>query len=430
MKSIDKKRFDYKWIIIVLCFIMVMISLGFANSTKSLFPDEIAKDLETERSLVSIGESCRYIATAVVNIFFGFLVAKFGPKKLIMAGFASLISSMLIYSFAEHLALIYIAGALLGIGFSWTTTTMVGYVVGIWCSENKGTIMGAILASSGLGGAVAVQLVGGFIDPAVIGSYRAAYRFIAIVLAVASVIILIFFKSKPKDSGLPVSQKKAKKRGKDWVGIDFRTALKKSYFWGIAICIFSSGLILQGINGIVAMHMKDVGIDYGAVKSLLSFGYLILAAAKFSTGFLYDKSGLRVTASVCTFFGALSPILLGLVTNSSVGFTLSVIFTVFSQFALPLETIMLPIYAQDLFGQKDYAKILGIFVSLNTAGYALGAPILNLCYDITGSYAPALIAVGCVMTGILILLQFVISAAHKDQKKILAAEVETEGAIV
>ena len=190
--EIKNKRFDYKWVVIAMCFLMVMISLGFTSSTKSLFPDEIANDLGVERSLVSIGESCRYITTSIVNIFFGFLIVKFGPKKLICGGFVALIASMLLYSFANHLIVIYIAGCLLGAGLSFTTTTMVGYMVGIWCSENKGTIMGAVLASNGLGGAIALQVIGRMINPEEIGSYRNAYRFIAIVLAVTLVLLLIF----------------------------------------------------------------------------------------------------------------------------------------------------------------------------------------------------------------------------------------------
>ena len=149
-------KLHYRWVMIMISFLMVMISLGFGNSTKGLFPDEIAEALGVDRYLVSIGESCRYIATAVTNLFFSLLVTKLGPKRLVCLGFLSLIGAMLLYSVAEHLLLIYLAGTLLGIGFSWTTTTMVGYVVGIWCSENKGTVMGFILASSGLGGAIGI----------------------------------------------------------------------------------------------------------------------------------------------------------------------------------------------------------------------------------------------------------------------------------
>lgn len=428
MKENKMRRIDYKWVMIVICFLMVMIALGFGNSTKSLFPDEIAKDLGVERSLVSIGESCRYIATAVTNLFFSFLVLKFGPKKLVCAGFISLAAGALIYSVAESLFPIYVAGSLLGVGFSFTTTTMVGYVVGIWYTKNKGTIMGFILASSGLGGAIAIRIVGNLIDPTVIGSYRAAYRLIAAVFGVTLIVLIIFFRSRPKTTEENTgagAQKRTQKRGQDWVGIEFYQAARKPYFWGIVLCIFFSGMILQGINGIAAMHFKDVGIDYGRVKSILSFGALILAGAKFATGFIYDRMGLRVTASLCTFFGIVATFLLAFVKGNDIGFVLAILYAVCAQMAFPLETIMLPIYASDLFGKKSYSKIMSFFVSVNVSGYAVGAPLMNLCYDIFNSYVPALVLVGSIMVGAFVLLQFVVTAAHKEQAKIIEALEKT-----
>ena len=402
------------------CFIMVMISLGFTSSTKSLFPDEIAKALDTERSLVSIGESCRYIATAIVNIFFGFLVVKFGAKKLVLFGFISLIASMSLYSIANNLVVIYIAGALLGVGLSFTATTMVGYVVGKWCTKNKGTIMGAVLAANGIGGAIAIQIAGGLIDPEVVGSYRAAYRMIAIVLAIAAVIIMLLMREKKDETETSAEKAKPKKakRGESWVGMEFSDAIKKWYFWGALVCIFLSGFILQGTHSIVAMHYKDVGIDYAAVKSFLSFSSLILVSAKFLTGFIYDRAGLRITASICIFTGFISTVILALTSGNATGFTLAIIFAVISPYSMPLETVMLPIYANDLFGEKAFSKALGIFVSVNTAGYAVGAPVLNLCFDIFGSYVPALLITAGLMFANLILVQFVISAAHKGKVKI------------
>jgi predicted MFS family arabinose efflux permease len=169
------------------------------------------------------------------------------------------------------------------------------------------------------------------------------------------------------------------------------------------------------------MHLKDVGIDYGAVKALLSFGSVILASAKFLTGFLYDRFGLRVTATFCNLMAIISVFCLAFIQNDALGFALAVTYTVISQFSMPLETIMLPLYASDLFGHRSYVSALGIFVSMNTAGYAVGAPLMNLCYDLTGSYVPALIAVGSVMCAVLILLQVVITLSHREQKRIAAA---------
>ena len=416
--NISKSRFDYKWVVVASCFLMIMLTLGFASSTRSLFTDEIAEALGVPRSLVAMGDSFRFITTAVVNAFFGILVVKFGPKKLIVGGFITLIASILIYSVAENVLLLFLAGILMGIGFSWTSTSMVGYVVGIWCSENKGTIMGAVLASNGIGGAVAIQLVGGFIDPNVTGSYRDGYRFIAVVLTVTFIIVMILFRDKPEGRELtaPVKHGK-KKRGRDWEGVEFSELLHRPYFWVALVCIFLTGFVLQGSHGIIAMHYKDVGIDYAKVKGLLSFGSLILAGAKFLTGFLYDKGGLRVAANICMVLAILSTFLLAIIKGDDIGFVLAIIYAVIAQCSLPLETIMLPIYASDLFGKKSYAKVLGLITSVNVAGYAVGAPVMNLFHDLLGSYVVGLVTVGIVMTAVFVALQFVITVAHKEQKK-------------
>lgn len=408
-----KRRFDYTWVILALCFLMVMVSLGFASSPHSLYPDEISKALGVERSLVSISDSMRYIATAIVNLFFGTLIAKFGPKKLIIAGFLSLTASVTLFSFATNLWMLYLAGALLGVGFSWTTTTMVGYVVGIWASKNKGTIMGAILASNGLGGAIAIPLLGSLIKPAVIGSYRSAYRLTAVVLFATMIVLLIFFRDKPKHAeSLPTPEKK-KARGRDWEGISFAEALRRPAFWCTLVSVFLSGMILQGIGGVAVMHMKDVGIDYGAVLGLISFGSLLLAVSKFSAGFLYDRFGLRLTSGFCMIAAMIGACSLAALRNDGLGYVLTVTYVVISRFGLPLETVMLPLYASDLFGRKDFPKILGIFVSINVTGYAVGAPILNLCYDFIGSYAPALYVFAALMLGNFIMMQILIGKEHK-----------------
>jgi predicted MFS family arabinose efflux permease len=100
---------------------------------------------------------------------------------------------------------------------------------------------------------------------------------------------------------------------------------------------------------------------------------------------------------------------------------IAMIYSVFSSLALPLETIMLPIYASDLFGEKSYEKILGIFVSVNTAGYALGAPVVNLCYDGLGTYSPILVICSCIMLLITVVMQFVISKAHRVRREVEAS---------
>ena len=425
MDNQQRKKFDYKWVIVGLCFLMVFTCLGFCSSTKGLYLDRITAALGIKRSAFSLNDSCRFISTAIINIFFGTLVDRFGPKKLIAAGFSCLIASTLIYSMASNVFVFCIGGCLLGLGLSWTTTTMVGCVVNRWCKEKKGTIMGAVLAANGVGAALATQIVSPLIESGTFG-YRRAYMVVACILAVVGILIVIFFKDSPKGyvaNGPTVHKKKA--RGQGWVGIEYSKAIKKTYFYGAAVCIFFTGLVLQGISGISAAHMKDTGLDPAYVATVISCHSLALTVFKFTIGVVYDRFGLRTTVNICTVAAVLVMTALSMVTNTLMGKVLAMFYGIFSSLALPLETIMLPIYASDLFGEKSYNKMLGIFVSVNTAGYALGAPLANFSYDLLGSYKIALVISAIAMIAVIIGLQFVITAAKRQREAILNQEKVT-----
>lgn len=427
-EKLGKKKFDYKWIIVGLSFLMVCITLGFCSSSKSLYLKPITEHLQVERSAFSLNDSMRYIATAVVNLFFGSMIAKFGPKKLILAGMVSLVGSMVLYAIAESLILFYVGGIFLGIGFSWTGTAMVGYVVNVWCKENKGTIMGLILASNGIGAALAMQIVTPIIGSSAVG-YKSAYWLISLILAVLFVLLLLFFKDKPKNSEIVGVQKK-KPKGDSWVGIGWNDAVKKWWFYLALICVFFTGFCLQGISGVSAAHMRDVGVNESFVATVLSAHSIALACFKFLTGFIYDKRGIRFTVTMCVTVAVITMLLLTVISSTSGGMVAAMAYGILSSLALPLETIILPIYAGDLFGQKSYGKILGIIVSVNVAGYALGAPIVNLCYDVIGNYNVAFYTCAGIMLAVLVGIQFVISAAKKEKKKILdrlELEVLSEG---
>lgn len=419
-----KRRFDYKWVVIGVSFLMVFTSLGFCSSPKSLFIDPITEALGIGRTEYSVTDTMRYVATAVLNLFFGTLIAKFGPKKLAIAGFVALISSCLMYAYASNLIMLYIAGALLGVGFAWTSTTMVGYVINIWSKKNKGTIMGAVLASNGLGGAIAVQIVNPIVfNDSGATTYKDAYLLITAILAVVLVLIIVFFKDRPnRIEDEPEEAVEVAKKGynRDWIGIDASVAVKKGYFYGAAVCIFFAGFLLQSVTGVSGVHMRDVGIDPAFVANVSSIGSVLLALSKFFTGFLYDRCGLRITVAINTVSSVIIMVLMTLLTNSLEGQILSVVYTVFTAIALPLETVMLPIITAELFGERSYSKMLGLIVAINTAGYASGPIVMNLCFDIFGSYNYAFILAAAIMAFVVVGFQLVISAAKRERARVEA----------
>ena len=420
--QLKTKRIEYRWIVIAACFLMVFTTLGFCSSTKSQFIEPVSEALGIGRTAFSVVDSCRYIATAVVNAFFGVLVVRLGARKLVGVGFLSLISAMLLHTFANNIFWFYLGGVFLGIGFSFTTTTMVGYVVNKWCKKNKGKIMGAALAANGLGGALAIQIVTPIIGASENG-FRTAYFIITVIISAVAILTLAFLR-EPREGEADSSESfgESKRQSEIFSGIELHSALRMPFFYSALAALFLAGLTLQGITGISAAHMRDVGLDHGFVASILSIGSILLAFSKFFTGFIYDKFGISVASCFCSILAVGAMLALASLSNSGLGIALVIIYSLFSALALPLETIMVPIYAMALFGERSYGKILGIFISVNTAGYALGALLMSICFDVTGSYKIAILIAAVLMSISLIVMQCTIIKAKKTRAQMEIAE--------
>lgn len=413
MKGAFKRQ---KWINIAICFLMIFIGLGFCSANKGLFLAAICNALGLKRTLFSFSTSCRYIITSIINVFFGYLVAKLGIKKLISIGLIFLGISMTVNSFAVGVEGFILGEIFSGIGFSLTGTSMVGCVVNRWSPEKKGTIMGAVLCANGIGGAIAAQILNPLIyQENNLFGYRDAYRLLALLLLLVLVIILIWFREKPEKeipaAAVPVEKKKSS--ANQWAGIALSQAIKKPCFYLALVCIFFTGFCLQGITGIATAHMYDTGLDTGFVGAIASLALLALTGSKFLAGVMCDKFGIRKTITLCCTAGIICMLALAGVSAAKNGKILAVVYAVCSSIALPLETVMLPLYAGELFGNHSYEKIMGIFISASTAGYAVGTPFVNLGYDLTGSYVSVLMITALIMLGVTVGMQFVIVSARR-----------------
>ena len=411
------KRLDYKWVIAVLSFFLILTAVGFMSTPRSLFIVPITEALGISRTAYSLNDTARYVSGAVVNLFFGVLVARFGAKKLALAGFLTLCASALCYTLADNVVVLCLGGFLLGVGGSWTSTSIISYVINHWFTTHKGTIMGAVLAASGVGGAVATQILSPIIESGPFG-YRNAYWLTIAILLAFSVLLFFFFKDKP-DSPITPAVTTKKERSQDWSGIEFSEAMKKWYFYGIIAVVFLSGMILQGTYGIAGAHLKDAGLEPTLAATVISANAVFLSIFKFLTGVVYDKWGLRVTVSLCMLSSVVGSIFLVLVTPTPIGITCAFGYSALSALALPLETIALPLYANDLFGQKSVDHMVGIFASVLYGGFACSSIILNALCDAFGSYNVGIIACSIGIALVWVFVNIVITSAYREKKHLL-----------
>ncbi len=119
---------------------------------------------------------------------------------------------------------------------------------------------------------------------------------------------------------------------------------------------------------------------------------------------------------VCAF---LSLGALAILDNSVMGRIMAYVRGIAGTIALPLETVMLPLFASEMFGDKSFIKVVGVFSAVNTAGLALGAPFANMCFDLFGGYNVAFIVFAFFMLFAIVVMNLCINSANRDKKKIL-----------
>ena len=403
---------SYNIVVYVLCFLMILICLGFCSTCKTIFLTPVTSALNMSRSAFSVSDTFRFASAALVNAFFGTLVTRFGTKKLILAGLILLIASMLLFAFSTTLAGFYLAGAFLGAGFSWTTTSMVGSIIRRRAVKNVGTVMGIVLAANGFGGTIATNLLTPIISSDVFG-YKKAYVLIAILIGVIFLLFLFLYADNGKTQ-LSNDAKKTK-NNTDFEGFSIKEILKQPYFYLFCCFIFFSCLILQGFVTSYASILQETGLSKSFITLMISVYTLTLAFSKIFCGWLYDKLGLKITVIICLVCGMVNVSALLIMGDSLFGKIIAIISALLFALSLPLETVMIPIYAGDMCGLKSYNDVLGIFVSIAYVGMAVAPPVMNLFYDLLGNYNLGLISF--LILYVIITIVFIVSKNLSEKHK-------------
>ena len=419
--QIQKRRFEYKWVVLILCFMMEFVCLGFCSSNPGLYTGAVTDALNIPRSLYSIGTSIRYITQVIIGFFLGFLIRRLGVKKLVCIGLFSLCGSIIGRYLTENIWHHYISCVLWGLGIVFAGGTMASTVVRRWFDKDIGKMTGIVMSANGIGGAIAAQIITPLIENGETFGYRKAYLLSAIISVAISVVIVIFLRDNP-NADAPTGKSTKKAKGVLWSGIPFADVKKKPYFYLSFIMILLTGISLQSIGTTSIVYMKDLGMDASFIATVATVSSLALTCAKFLTGFSYDKKGLGFTLLMCHGCSLLAYAMFANLTNSTIGMVFAMAGMILAQLALPLETVMIPLMSNDLFGSVSYSTVLGIFYSANSLGLCLGSPLCDIYRDLTGgSYASCYWFFSGLMLAVTIGFQLVIRAAHKDKEKILSA---------
>ena len=174
--------------------------------------------------------------------------------------------------------------------------------------------------------------------------------------------------------------------------------------------------MVQAVQQHFAPLFVERGVELAVAGTLISLMAITGVASNLTIGTVNDRFGTLVAALLTMSCQILA--MIGYVVGS--GFFPLAATTIVFAFGAVLPGVLLPIMVQQLFGMRDYAAILGPAMAAMPAGMAVGTPLWGVAVDVTGSYAPALLASIALTVVMIVLISWVLRTAPGMRERLEA----------
>ena len=376
-------------------------ALGFSVATFSL--------------IYSIGTFASSVASPIVSVLF----KKFNLKAVYIAGAILGCGGFAAFSIATAPWQFYVIAALMQVGAAILSALGIPLIINSWFDDSsRGKALSTVMAGGSLSNAVLQTVCVSLITSK---GYQFTYAFFGILGLCVAIPVILFMLRLPKDDSEIVrkeskgdanSDAKEEKKDSNW-GYTVKEAMKTNGFKFLAVGfffvgIYSAALATQYPNYLHQNHDVNTG-TVGSLFAICSFLGAIIG------GNLFDKIGpfkTMLAGGVMTLIANMSLIYAVDITPLAYVFALAKGLCIFTYSMGPA------LLAGKLFGNKEYAGILGMVQLIFGLGFALGSSLFGVLVNTVG-YLVAwyVMAVAIVISFVLILAAIKIMDKVNKNKK-------------
>ena len=389
--STEQKRF-YGWTVVAVTAVTLFFSASI-RSAPGVFLLPLESDTGWSRSAISLAISIGLIMLGIAGPLSGWLMDRFGPKRITVAGLVIVVAAMVSsYGISTIWQLNLFWGVLSGLG-----TGLVGGVLGPavasrWFVARRGLVIGIFGASLSAGQLVFVPLLMAMV-------LSIGWRWSSVILglvALAVIIpVLIFLRDDPADMGLlPYGAAPGaaivKAKGDPNV---MQRAVKAPEFWLLAATFFVCGATSNGLIGThLIPHAADHGIPQATAAGMLALMGAMNFVGTIASGWLTDKYDPRKLLCIYYGFRGLSLFLLPYVTGPVGLAAFAIMFGLDYIATVPPTTALVA----DTFGRRNVGTVYGWVFCAHQVGAALAAWLGGVTRDMLGDYMVAFLVAGTI----------------------------------
>ena len=337
------------------------------------FFDFWVKDFGWSRATVTSGN---VFGKIIIGPLFGFaagwFIDRFGPRRLMLSGIMMSGLAVIGLSTMDSLWQFYSFYLLMALGYMCGGPLPNQVLTSRWFNKSRGKAMGIAYLGIGVGGMLVPQIAK-WLNMQM--DWRSSLVILGTLMIAVAFPMAWFVQENPhaKLMGIKVDEPR----------IPFKSILKSKSFYFLAIGSMCSIGAVAGISQNLKLFFSiDLKYSQGQAANVIS---LVLAASiigRLLMGWLADRYSKKYVMMLIYSLITISILLLYYASTPGVIYLFAFIFGI----GLGGDYMIIPLMAAELFGVKVMGRVMGLVLTVDGLGEALGPILAGWLRDRTGSY--------------------------------------------
>jgi sugar phosphate permease len=375
--------------IVFTAFLALFALVGFAYYGLPFFFDFMTREYGWSRTIVTSGNALgKLIVAPLFGFFTGWLIDKYGPRRLMMSGIIMMGIALVGLSFADSLGLFYLFYLFNALGYLCGGPLPCQVLISRWFDKNRGKAMGIAYLGIGTGGALV---------PLIAAGLEKHYGWHNSLAVLGVLVIIIAF---PMVYFIKGSEVKTGKKEDTETLVPIKNILANRNFYLLALGSMCAIGTVGGINQHLKLYLRDLNFSQAQAAHVISLVLLSSLAGRVLMGWLADLISRKyVMILIYMIVACVIPLLLVADFPGRI-----YLFAVIFGLGLGGDYMIIPLMAGDLFGVKALGRTMGIILVADGVAESLFPMLLGALYnDVTKSYSLGFTVLICVaLTGAVI----------------------------
>ena len=376
----------YGWKLVGLSFFILTLSSLVSFQGTGTFVVALERHFGWSRTVLSGAFALTRVQGAALGPIEGVLIDKFGPSRMVMAGFLVMGTGFVLFSLVQTAWHFYVAFVVISLGAGLGGWLAMIAAVNNWFIKHR-----ALALSIGMSG----THVAGLLVPILalniesIGFARVALGTGLLLIAIAIPAGLVV-RNRPEEYGMVPDGEHQPTETEDGVeeagdpepAFTAREALRTRAFWCIAIAHIASAVPIVTLSIHLVPKLTDIGLSLSMAGVVVATYTIVALPVQFLSGYLGDRFPKPPLIFFFLSLQAIALVVIAVTTNVAGAFLFAALFGVAFGGRMPLLFSIRGEY----FGRKSFATIMGMS-QLPSNFMMIGAPLFaGYMFDTTGSY--------------------------------------------